>query len=61
MVVLGYYLEQPGKSIYLGGGIYFLTVGIFGTQSRLMWLIFIPGILLWGVVSREKHCLRLWV
>lgn len=52
MVVLGYYLEQSGKSIYLGG-IYFLTVGIFGTQSRLMWLIFIPGILLWGCFQRK--------
>ena len=53
MVVLGYYLEQPGKSIYLGG-IYFLTVGIFGTQSRLMWLIFIPGI------SLCKASISLW-
>ena len=51
MIVLGYYLlqtEKKAKPLYLLGT-YFLTLAFIGAQSRLMWLIFFPGILIFGV------------
>ena len=51
MIALGYYLfqkEEKKQSVYLLGT-YFLTLALFGSQSRIMWLIFFPGILIFGL------------
>lgn len=56
MIALGYYLfqkEEKKQSVYLLGT-YFLTLALFGSQSRIMWLIFFPGILIFGLGYPEN-------
>ncbi|NLO75456.1 MAG: O-antigen ligase family protein [Clostridia bacterium] len=56
MIVLGYYLihlEEKLQPVYIWGT-YFLTLAFIGSQSRIMWLIFFPGILFFALGFPEK-------
>ena len=56
MIALGYYLiqsEERRKPLYLLGT-YFLSLALFGSYSRIMWLIFFPGILIFGLGYPEN-------